>query len=148
MAVEPDMLSAEDMQFKVENPIGTVSADTVNDIREGNHITSHSPVNGVEKETSDGVNSEVDAEGEEVDDEYTDTYTGDVMAVETPISEVARDAKPSVVRSPSDSDASSVEEEEDTDSTGSSSGTEGQWAVESDAVDEAELDASEGTRCM
>lgn len=142
------MLSAEDTQSKMEKRIGTVSTDTVNDIHEGHHITNHSPVNEVEKETSDGVNSEVDAEGEEVDDEYIDTYTGDVMAVETPISEVARDAKPSVVQSPSDSDASSVEEEEDTDNTGSSSGAEGQWAVESDAADEAELDASEGTRCM
>ena len=148
MATELNVLSTEGAQVEVEQGNGAISTDSVNGIREGHHVANCSPVNGVDKETSDSVNSEVDAEGEEVDDEYTDTYAGDLMPVETPISEIARDTKPSVASSLSDSEATSGEEEEDTSNTGSSSDAEGQWAVESDAAEEAELEASEGTRCV
>ena len=147
MASEPSVPTTADVQVEMKQGVGKIPTDSVNRKYDGPSVNNHSLVHGMDKEASDSVNSEVDAEGEEVDDEYTETYAGDVMPVETSISEVAQDTKPSVATSLSDSDAS-VEEEEDTSNTGSSSDAEGQWAVESDAVEEAELEISEGTRCV
>ena len=95
------------------------------------------------------MNSEIDAEGEEVDEEYVDTYVSRTVPAEMPISETTPDNKLNVVPSSLlGSDTSSAEEEDNTSNTESNSDAESQWAAESDVAEDAELEAGEGNHCV
>ena len=149
MATEPSVpfASVTDVERRQEDDANLPEPVTPKEEERRSGVSS--PIDGEGKEASDVVNSEVDAEGEEIDDEYTETYVGSIMPAETPISEAALDVKSrSVPSSPSVSDASSMEEEADSSDTGSSSDNESQWAEESDAAEEAELEDSDGNRCL
>ena len=148
MATEPSVPFAEAANVEWKQEVGVNSTESVNLKHEGYRLSAQYTVDGEDKEASDTVNSDVDAEGEEVDDEYTETYVGNIRPAEAPISEAAPDTKPNAVPSTLlDSDASSIEED-DTSNADSSSDAESQWAAESDVVEDAELEASEGNHCM
>ena len=149
MATESSVALTGSVGLEWNQKMGMDLKETISLRHEGPRLSAQYAVNGESKELSDSVNSEVDAEGEEIDEEYVETYVGSKLPAEKLVSDIAPDTKLSVISpSPSAKEASSVEEEDNTTSTGSSSDAESHWTAENEVAEDAELEDNEENRCV